>query len=143
MFLDYSKAFDTVYHSILMKKKLEYCGIRRQMLEWCSSYLSNRYRIVSILGFQSDNSQIVRGVPQGSILGPLLFLIYISDLDKCTSMNPVEDSIDSVIRSTIYELDKIDNWLCVYKLSLNISKSQYSLIADNHYSRNDALQIRG
>ena len=92
--------------------------------------------------FLSENSQIVRGVQQGSNPGLLLCLIYINDLNKCTSMNVVhyaddstvyivEDSFDSLIHNTIYELHKIDNWLCVNKLSLNISKSQYSLFTNN------------
>ena len=55
----------------------------------------------------------------------------------------VENSVDSLIRNTNYELDKIDNWLCANKLSMKISKSQFFLFTNNHYSRIDALQIRG
>ena len=110
MVLDFSKAFGTVDHSILLKK-LECCGIRDQMFEWCRSYLSDHCQFVSILGFQSDNSQSVRGVQQGSIPRPLLFLIYVNDLYKCTCMKvvhyaddstvyEVEDSLDLLIRNT-------------------------------------------
>ena len=97
------------------------------MFEWCRSYLSDRCQLVSILGFQSDKAQIVRGVPQGSILRLLYFLIYINDVNKYTSMNfvhcaddstvyMIQDSIDSLTRNTNYELDEIDYWLCANKL---------------------------
>ena len=124
------------------------------MLECCRSYLSNRYLFVSILGFQSDNSQIIRGVLQGSIFGPPLFLFNINDLLKCTGMYVVrytydntlyiiEDSFDSLIHNTNYELDKIDNWLCTNKLSLNFSKTQHSMFTNNFYRSSETLQIRG
>ena len=74
LFLDLKKAFDTVDHNLLLTK-LEYMGDRGQSLEWFKSYLSNRYQAVFIHGVLSEHQQIKCGVPQGSILGPLLFLI--------------------------------------------------------------------
>ena len=77
LFVDLQKAFDTVNHKII-HGKLSHYGIRGIANDWFSSYLSNRTQYVSILGFESKIMPVPHGVPQGSVLGPLLFLIYIS-----------------------------------------------------------------
>ena len=76
VFIDLKKAFDTVNHSILFKK-MEHCGIRGIALNWFTSYLSNRKEYVSVNGHTSEYPNISCGVPQDSVLGPLLFFLYI------------------------------------------------------------------
>ena len=83
VFLDFAKAFDTVNHQILLKK-IETYGIRGIPLKWFTSYLFNRQQYVSLNSVESSKQTIKCGIPQGSSLGPLLFLPYINDISNCS-----------------------------------------------------------
>ena len=132
--LDFSKAFDTVNHEILLYK-LSHYGIRGSAFDWFKSYLSNRSQFITYNGVASTAKQINCGVPQESILGPLLFLMYINDLyNVCQESVPIlfaddtnlfysGSSIDDLARRIIDELCNISTWLKVNKLSLNIKKT--------------------
>ena len=88
MFFDFSKAFDSIHHSILLSK-LEHYGIRGIALDLFWSYLSNRSQSVHLDGTQSVSLPVIYGVPQGSVLGPLLFILYINDIENgsCKSVS--------------------------------------------------------
>ena len=138
VFLDFKKAFDTVNHSILLQKLHRY-GIRGIAYKWIENYLSNRLQYVEFDGSESKKSLVKCGVPQGSILGPLLFLIYINDITTVSDcLLPIifaDDTnvflngknLNEMIHKMNAELRKLVKWLNANKLSLNIGKTQYMI----------------
>ena len=137
IYIDLSKAFDTLNYDILMSK-LENYGITGKENDLLRSYLTGRSQYVEVNGHQSSHLEMSTGIPQGSVLGPLLFLIYINDLPNASNifdmlMYADDTTLFCNMTDTIKvdvineELSKICDWLGANKLSLNIVKTKYIL----------------
>ena len=153
IFIDLQKAFDTVNHDILLQK-LNHYGIRGVANAWFKSYLSNRTQFVSINGFVSNTNNIHVGVPQGSVLGPLLFLIYINDLNAAINYSTVHHfaddtnllitgkSLKSIKKRANIDLKLLYNWLKANKISLNSSKTEAILFRHPNKAINYDLKLK-
>ena len=140
IFLDLSKAFDTINHQILLTKLYHY-GIYGTPLKLIHSYLSNRKQCVIFDDILSNTLDIKTGVPQGSILGPILFIIYINDIcnvskflkticyaDDSTLYTKIDNNFcHRSIQKINNELEKLNEWFELNKLSLNVNKSVFML----------------
>ncbi len=137
VFLDLRKAFDTVNHDLLLKK-LHDIGVRGIELAWFKSYLSDRKQSTAYQGTLSAYEDITIGVPQGSILGPLLFCIFVNDLPKFLTCKTVLYADDTALMFSSNDknvlninlnnnLKQVSEWLQRNKLSLNIAKTKYMI----------------
>ena len=138
-YLDFRKAFDLVSHKHLLLK-LQKHGINGQIGNWIKAFLENRKQKVVIRGHESDELEVLSGVPQGSVLGPLLFLIFINDLPKCTACPVCLFADDSKIYCKVprgnkvlpelegsqellqNDLDELQKWADKWKMSFNVDK---------------------
>ena len=152
VFLDLKKAFDTVDHSILLKK-LYALGVRGNIYEWFNSYLRNRTQFVSYNTINSETMSITHGVPQGSIMGPLLFILYINDFSRASdilfSIMYADDTnvfiegstYDGIIDVLNVELTKLDTWLKANKLTINVKKTHYMVFHRSRIKSSKDVQI--
>ena len=135
LFIDLKKAFDTIDHEILLSK-LELYGFKCVSLNLFRDYLSDRTQVTVINNVNSETSFISCGVPQGSILGPLLFLLYINDLPNCNLLSDVRMYADDtnltfaskdpneLFSSLTHDLGNLKQWLDSNRLSLNVLKTK-------------------
>ena len=145
--IDLKKAFDTVDHQILLNK-LELYGIKGQALTLLKSYLTNRNQKCQIKNSFSSERLIKCGVPQGSILGPLFFLLYINDLPHClnktkprlfaddTNLTASANSMTDLETAVNSDLENLRKWLIANKLSLNVAKTEFMLIGSKPMIKN-------
>ena len=141
VFIDLAKAFDTVNHQILLNK-LQHYGIRGVAFCWFQSYLTARQQCVTVTNYESELAEIRCGVPQGSILGPVLFLIYINDLNLAskllstimfaddTNLFFTGKSVHQIENIMNSELTVINEWFKANLLSLNLDKTSYIIFSN-------------
>ena len=140
IFLDFSKAFDTISHEILLKK-IEHMGFRGPIHRWIKSYLTNRNQFVNIGEKSSEFLNVKMGVPQGSTLGPLLFILYINDMsNSINNLKIVHFADDSTLHVPLNrneniapqintKLSDVNRWLISNKLHLNVGKTKYMIFS--------------
>ena len=153
IFVDLQKAFDTVNHEILLEK-LQHYGIRGLTNQWFKSYLTNRKQFVSINGFESNIKVLPHGVPQRSVLGPLLFLLYINDLHFAikhsnvyhfaddTNLLHINESFKKTQKYLNFDLKYLHKWLLANKISLNCNKTELIIFHKPRAKLPDKLNIK-
>ena len=153
VYLDLQKAFDTVNHDILLYKLYNY-GVRGTVHNWFCSYLNNRQQYTRVADTDSFVTSVSCGVPQGSVLGPLLFLVYVNDIGNAVPSASVKlfaddtnlfifgDSVYSVEREAVDFIYTLNEWFISNKLSLNLLKTCYMNFFVDSAAKNN-LDVNG
>lgn len=140
VFLDFKRAFETIDREILLQK-LYYYGVRNTEITWFRNYLNGREQRTSYRNITSNNRIVEHGVPQGSVLGPLLFILYINDIEKClkyckinlfaddTLLHIITTNVEDGISKMNEDLKNISEWINQNKLKINVDKSKWMIIS--------------
>lgn len=142
VFLDFKRAFETVNRDLLILKLKKY-GVEGTVLQWLTSYLENREQIVKFNDFYSEKMTIKHGIPQGSVLAPILFLLYINDISnyckRCKlklfaddTMLYVTGKVEDIESKLNEDLKNIYEWTCDNNLKLNLNKTKFMIVASKH-----------
>ena len=151
LYFDFSKAFDTVPHRRLLSK-LRSCKISKQIIDWVEAYLSNRKQRVLVNGTQSEWEPVSSGVPQGSVQGPVLVLVYINDLPKSVKNSIRLFADDTKIYRTVTtdsdclslqkDIDSIEEWASKWQLKFHPKKCKTMRIGDKHPQYNYTMTAK-
>lgn len=154
IFVDFSKAFDTVNHNILLDKMYHY-GIRGPIHSWFKDYLSDRQQQICFNGEMSSFKTVTLGVPQGSVLGPILFTIYINDIPNIfinsktilfaddMTIYLIDPSPEQLVMSANQELTQLYQWCLSNRLTINLDKTHFMLFTSKRHLNIPQLTING
>ena len=152
VFIDFSKAFDTINHEILLHKLMAY-GIKGIAYQLFESYLENRRQAVKIGNSCSSVARVNLGVPQGSVLGPILYLLYVDEIPRIssnfstclfaddTSLLFRSSNFDEIFTLCNHELNRFYEWCCSNRLSINVSKTKFMIFSNRKVSNVRSIEL--